>query len=105
VQAVSKRRAGISLVVVAFLLLGLDLLFTARYVNWTHAKFAEQQAAQQAVQRRAGEVVERAICTDIGTMAAIQPPAGNPARNPSRSYEDAEHRAWTGLYVGLGCRR
>jgi hypothetical protein len=69
----------------------------------------DRQAAlaqqEQAAQRKAGLLIEEAICTDMGTMAKIPPPAGNPAANPSRSYEDAEHRAWAGLYSGLGCKR
>jgi hypothetical protein len=63
----------------------------------------DEVAAQQAAQRRAGELVEKAICTDLGTMAQIPAPAGPAATNPSRAYEQAEHRAWAGLYAGLGC--
>jgi hypothetical protein len=74
-------------------LLLLNFLFTAAYENHT-----------QAAQRRAGELIEEKICTDVGTMAQLAPPAGDPASNPSRAYEQAEHRAWQGLYAGLDCR-
>ena len=97
------HRAWTAVAAIVGLLL-LNFLFTAHYVNSTHAKFAQQQAAQQAAQRRAGAALARAICTDLGTMAAIAPPAGSAAANPSRAYEQAEHRAWSGLYAGLGCR-
>ena len=66
--------------------------------------FKRQLAAQQAAQRRAGGQVEKAICTDVGTMAGIPPPAGAAAANPSRAYEQAEHRAWSGLVRGLDCK-
>jgi hypothetical protein len=87
-------QAIVFLFLLAFVTAGFSLLLTVHYVN-----------AYQASQRRQGEMIERAICTDIGTMAAIPAPTGNPAANPSRAYEQAESRAWSGLYVGLGCRR
>lgn len=62
-------------------------------------KLREQQAASQ----KAGLLIEKAICLDMGTMAAIPPPAGAGPSNPSRTYEQAEHRAWQGLYDGLRC--
>jgi hypothetical protein len=104
VSTLSKRRAVISLVVVAFALLGLNLLFTARYVNSTHAKFEQQQAAQQAAQRRAGELVGRAICTTLGKLAALKPPAGSAAANPSRAYEQQLHATLDQLGPDLGCK-
>lgn len=65
----------------------------------TQQKFADQQAAQQKI---AQEEVQ-ALCKDIGTMAAIQPPSGSPQSNPSRAYEQAEHNAWTGLFTSIRC--
>jgi hypothetical protein len=59
---------------------------------------AEQRAAQKA-----GLVIEERICLDMSTMANIPPPAGPAAANPSRAYEQDEHRAWAGLVNGLGC--
>ena len=88
----SKRRAGISLVVVAFLLLGLNFLFTAHYVNST-----------QESQRRAGEAVDRAICTTLVKLAALKPPAGAAKANPSRAYEQQLHATLDQLGPDLGC--
>jgi hypothetical protein len=59
----------------------------------------------QAAQQRAGQMVETKLCHDVGTMAALQPPGGSAASNPSRAYEQAEHVAWTGLVRDLGCNR
>ena len=89
----SKRRAGISLVVVAFLLLGLNFLFTAHYVNST-----------QESQRRAGEAVDRAICTTLVKLAALKPPAGAAKANPSRAYEQQLHATLDELGPDLGCK-
>lgn len=90
----SKRRAVISLVVVAFALLALNLLFTAHYVNST-----------QAAQRRQGLAVEHSICETLGKLAALKPPAGDPAANPSRAYEDRLHATLDELGPDLGCGR
>jgi hypothetical protein len=70
------------------------------------AKNAATQAVhrEQAAQRKAGALVEKALCADVATMAAIPPPAGNAAAYPSRAYEQAEHRAWLGLVAAIGCK-
>jgi hypothetical protein len=95
VEGALPQRARRSLVIrdcVIIVLLLLNFVFTARYVNST-----------QAGQRRAGLLTEQKICTDVGSMAQIPAPAGNPATNPSRAYEQAEQRTWRGLFRGLDC--
>jgi hypothetical protein len=67
--------------------------------------FKEQLRAQQAAQRRAGALIEQKLCTDLGTMAQIPPPAGPAAANPSRAYDRATNRAWRGLFTDLRCGR
>ena len=99
-----QRRAIVYLFVlnfVLFVVLGLGLL---HYVHTSEADQRAQTAEQQAVQRRAGALVEKALCADVGTMAAIRPPPGAAAANPSRAYEQAEHRAWSGLLGAIGCK-
>jgi hypothetical protein len=56
------------------------------------------------VQQQQARAIERALCADVGSMAAIQAPAGPAATNPSRAFEQAEHRAWSGLVRDLGCK-
>jgi hypothetical protein len=70
------------------------------------ARNAATQAVyrEQVASRKAGQLLEQALCADVGTMAAIRAPAGSPAANPSRAYEQAEHRAWAGLVVALRCK-
>ena len=88
----SPRRAAITLTVVAFLLLGANLLFTAHYVNST-----------QQAQQRQGRLVERSICTTLGKLAALKPPPGSAAANPSRAYEQKLHATLDQLGPDLGC--
>ena len=98
------RQAVIFLFVLTLALAAANLIFTARYVNDTQAGFRHQQAAQQAIQRRAGQLIEQKLCQDVGTMSRIVPPEGSAAANPSRAYEQAEHQAWAGLYADIGCK-
>lgn len=98
------RRAVIYLFVLTLLLSGANLLWTSHAVNANQASQAREQSQQQAAARKAAQVVERKLCSDLATMAAIQPPAGSAAANPSRAYEQAEHRAWTGLTDVAGCK-
>lgn len=90
---VKGDRRYIAVAVIMTLLL-LDFLFTARYVNST-----------QQAQQRQGRLVEHSICTTLGKLAALKPPAGNPATNPSRAYEDSLHATLDQLGPDLGCRR
>lgn len=78
-----------------------NLLATRQYLD----SYKAGQAREQAASRAAGVLVEQKLCLDLGTMSGIPAPAGNPQANPSRAYEQAEHRAWLGLYDGLGCGR
>ena len=98
------RLAVIFLFVVALALSAANAVFTAHYVNTTQAGFKHQQAAQQAIQRHAGLLIEQKLCQDVGTMSRIVPPAGSASANPSRAYEQAEHQAWAGLYADIGCK-
>ena len=87
------RRAVIFLFLLNLLLTVVLLFAVIHYVN------SEQAAQQQAAQKEVG-----ALCADLGTMARIPPPAGDPKTNPARAYAQAEHRAWQGLYTSIRCR-
>jgi hypothetical protein len=87
------------------------VLLVAGYFTWsvenTNAQLRatnEKLVAQAKASRKEGLVIEHRLCLDLGTMAAIPPPAGSPLTNPSRGYEQSEHRAWAGLYTGV-CRK
>ena len=87
-----RARAVLFLFVFALLLGGGNLLFTAHYID-------DQRAAQQ----RAGQLVEQKLCSTFGKLAALKPPPGNPATNPSRAYLQAEHATLVQLGVDIHC--
>jgi uncharacterized protein HemX len=56
----------------------------------SQASQQRQAAQQEAVQRAQGAAIERKLCTSLEPLAALttlKPPAGNPADNPSRAFE------------------
>jgi hypothetical protein len=92
---VTRRRvaAVVVLAVVVYLGgVGANFWLTARVVH-----------GEQAAQRRAGQMVERKLCTTFGSLAALEPPPGNPHTNPSRGYLQAEHATLVQLGADLGC--
>lgn len=91
---VSRRRPAAILAAVAVLLLLANFVFTAHYVNST-----------QAAEHRQGLAVEQKICATLGKLASLQPPAGDPADNPSRAFEQRLHATLDQLAPDLGCRR
>jgi hypothetical protein len=85
-------RSVVTLILVVFVLLGANLLFTAVYVN-----------RSQASQRAGGAALERKLCTSLDRLAALQPPAGNPQANPSRAFEQNQHAILSQLGPDVGC--
>jgi len=78
---------------VVVVLLALNFVFTAEYEN--HA---------QSAARQQGALIERRLCATLDELAALRPPAGNPAANPSRAFDDELHATLDGLGPDLGCR-
>lgn len=60
--------------------------------------------ASQAAQRRQGAAVELKLCTTLDRLAALMPPPGSPAVNPSRAYEQALHTVLAQLGPDVGCK-
>jgi len=88
------------LVLLGLLVTGANLLWTAHAVNSYRA--SQQQAA--ASQRRQGVLIEQKLCQTLGRLAALKPPPGNPAANPSRSFEDNLHATLAQLGPDIGCK-
>jgi hypothetical protein len=68
---------------------------------------AEQQAEQhreQEAQLQAATAEFRALCTTFTKLAALKPPQGNPATNPSRAYLQGQHDTLDQLGTDLGCK-
>ena len=92
-------------IVVLFLIGGLigvgNLFWTAHEVRAAGTAQHQEQAAQQ----RQGAVLEAKLCTTLDRLAALKPPAGNPASNPARAYAQQEHAVLAQLGPDVGCRR
>lgn len=54
--------------------------------------------------RQQGLAIEHRICLTLARLAALRPPAGDPATNPSRAYDQAQHATLDQLGPDLGCR-
>ncbi len=89
----SVLRSVAILVLLSLLVTGANLLFTAHEVN-----------ASRTAQQRQGLLVEQKLCSTLGRLAALRPPAGNPKTNPSRAFEDNLHATLDGLGPDIGCK-
>lgn len=96
-----QGRAVAVLFALAVVLGGANLFWTSHVVNVAAAAQHREQAAQQ----RAGAAVEEKLCTTLGRLAALAPPGGTAAGNPSRAYEQQLHKALSQLGPDIGCRR
>ena len=99
-------------------LFALNLVFIAaclagliHYADSTRAALLHQQQVyeagqrhEQATQREEGKIVIGKLCTTFGELAANKPPAGNPATNPSRRYDQRNHQILDSIGPDLGCR-
>ena len=73
------------------------------YTTWAvHESQAGQQRLQSAQQRQ-GQAVNRKLCRTMDALAALVPPPGNPAANPSRAFDDRMHATLDELAPDLGC--
>lgn len=90
------RRAAyayVALMVVSLVLSGASLLGAISYYH-----------TEQRAQQRQGEVLEAKLCTTLGRLAALKPPAGSPAANPSRAFEQALAGTLAELGPDVGCK-
>jgi hypothetical protein len=73
------RRAIVSLFALTLALSGASILFAVGYYH-----------REAAAQQRQGELLEQRLCATLDPLAGLatlRPPAGNPADNPSRAFE------------------
>jgi hypothetical protein len=92
---------------IAYLFLLNFALIIAGYA-WLTIQAGDSRAAQireQAQQQQAAETVEHKLCTTLGRLAALRPPAGNPGTNPSRAYDQQVHTTLAQLGPDIGCNR
>jgi type II secretory pathway pseudopilin PulG len=62
-----------------------------------------QQQQQAAQQRKISLEIDGKLCTSFGRLAALKPPGGATAGNPSRLYELNLHNILAGLGTDIGC--
>lgn len=73
----------------------------------TRAEVQTVRASQHhddVARQKAAAGLERKLCTTFGKLAARQPPPGDPARNPSRAYEQWLHGTLVQLGTDVGCK-
>jgi hypothetical protein len=75
------------------------LLWTAHEVNAA----AAQQRQQQASQRAQGAALQHKLCITLGRLAALKPPAGSPAANPARAFDQQQQAVLAELGPDVGC--
>ena len=100
----SIRRALVYLFALAATLSIGNLLWTAHETHASRAAIQSEYASEQAAQKREGQIVVRALCITFTKLAALKPPAGNPATNPSRAYLQGQHDTLDQLGADLGCK-
>ena len=61
------------------------------------------QHQEQAAQQRQGAVLEAKLCTSLARLAALKPPAGNPAANPARAFDQEQQAVLAQLGPDVGC--
>lgn len=89
-------RLRYALVVLALLPLALSALTLWGATVYYHR--------EQASQRAQSESFERRLCTTLGRLAALKPPPGSAADNPSRAYLQQEHAVLAELGPDVGCK-
>lgn len=79
---------------------GGNLLATRAEVQ--AVKAAQHHEDQQRA--KSGAALELKLCSTFGKLGALKPPPGDPAKNPSRAYEQEQHDTLVQLGTDLGCR-
>lgn len=98
-----QGRAVIFLFLIAVTLAVFAIFWVSHAVNSATAAQQRQEAATAAQQRRQGQIIEQKICTTLGRLAALTPPPGTTAGDPSRAYEQQQHETLAELGPDLGC--
>jgi hypothetical protein len=102
--SVPVRRALVFLFALSVILGGLNLTWTAHEVHASQAAIQAAQHREQVMQQQAGAVLGRKLCATLGALAALKPPAGSAAANPSRAYEQELHATLAQLGPDIGCK-
>lgn len=96
--------AFVFLVLLSLSVGGFSILFSVSYYHREQASQQRQAAQQQAAQRAQGAAFEHRLCTTLSRLAALRPPSGSPAGNPSRAFDQQQHAVLAELGPDVGCK-
>jgi hypothetical protein len=102
--SVLVRQALVFLFALSMVLAAFNLFWTAHEVHSSQAAIQAAQHREQVMQQQAGAILGERLCTTFGKLAALKPPAGPPAQNPSRAFEQSLHATLDELGTDLGCK-
>jgi len=102
--SIPVRRAVVFMFALAVILAVFGLFWINHAVHGSQAAIQASYVSEQQAQKRAAQTEFRALCTTFTKLAALQPPAGNPATNPSRAYLQGQHDTLDQLGTDLGCK-
>lgn len=99
-----RQQAIVLLFVLSFALAGTAYLAAVGYYHREQGAQQRQAVQQQAAQRAQGAAFERRLCTSLSRLAALTPPPGSAADNPSRAYLLEQHQVLAELGPDVGCK-
>lgn len=95
-----RYRSAVIVVAIVVGLSGGNLLWSARqqhgYQASVHRSHVLRVKGEQAV-------IDK-LCLTFHRLSALKPPPGDPAKNPSRAYEQEQHDTLVQLGTDLGCQ-
>lgn len=97
--SIPVRRAFVFLFALCLLLNGVNFLWSARQQHGYEASLQASHAAHQ----RADQLMVDKLCLTFGELGALKPPAGDPAKNPARGYDQELHATLIQLGTDVGC--
>lgn len=87
------------LVSVLMLAVVLNAAVTVGIVAYFRSQIYETNHRQQ----QQGLLVEDRLCVSLDKLAALKPPSGNPDTNPSRAFEQEQHKILSELGPDIHC--
>lgn len=102
---ISRGMARVVVVIlVLVLVMGAAALISSYWENQHYEKqLSAQIASQQSSQDANRKLILDKLCSTLTGLAEIKAPAGDPATNPSRAFEQAQQKKLAELSSDLGC--